>query len=399
MRLPFLPTLILVLVGILLDTYIGCCIRKRIKNVARRTLSLRIHITAGIIMNLGLLLLMTLSAGQGSNSRLLFLSWILFTYLSVYVPKFFFVISDAIASFPRLFKKHRIMIISYIGIAAAILIFIAMWWGALVNRFRIDVREIDVDMPNLPEQFEDYRIVQISDLHVGSYGSSSKYLEKVVEKINSLNPDIIVFTGDLVNRQTSELRPFVSTLSKLHAKDGVYSILGNHDYGDYKQWRTPEQKKENLNLMKSLQKKMGWKLLLDETVHIRRDSSSLALIGVENIGEPPFTVYGSLDRAYPQPRNNSECKILLTHNPAHWVNNVADNTDETIDLTLSGHTHAMQLAVGRWSPARWVYPTWGGMYKDRSGERKLYVNIGLGSVGMPMRIGATPEITVLNLKK
>lgn len=397
MRLPLLMTLVLVFICLLTDIYIYRCITRRC--VRHRKFWQRFQIISSAILNVGIIAFIALPRRNGSDLQLLTISWALYTYLSIFISKLVFVVFDLLASLPRIFKRKRIMVIVYTGIAVAILIFLAMWWGALINRYRVDVKEITTEMPQLPEQFDGYRIVQISDLHVGTYGKNPRYLEKVVERINSLNPDLIVFTGDLVNRRTSELRPFVSTLSRLHAKDGVYSILGNHDYGDYSDWRSPKLKEENLDNLKKLQKDMGWHLLLDRTERITRDSASIALIGVENIGDPPFKEYGSLERAYPYTRNNDECKILLTHNPAHWVKSIADNPYEKIDLTLSGHTHAMQLTVGRWSPAKWVYPTWGGMYFDKSKEHKLYVNIGLGSVGMPMRIGATPEVTLFTLTK
>lgn len=397
MRLPIVTTLILVAISILIDWYIYNCISKRIER--RKKFWQRFYLTFSAILNTGIIVFIALPRRNGSDSQLLSISWALFSYLSFLFPKLIFTITDLIASLPKLFKLRRIKMITYIGIAGAIAAFLLIWWGALINRFKMDIKDITVELPHLPEQFEGYRIVQISDLHVGTYGSNKKYLEKVVEKINSLNPDLIVFTGDIVNRRSSELRPFISTLAKLHASDGVYSILGNHDYGDYSDWKSPQLKEENLENLKKMQESMGWNLLLDQTVHLTRDSAQIALIGVENIGDPPFKQYGSLERAYPQSRDNKECKILLTHNPAHWVNKIADNPKENIDLTLSGHTHAMQLTVGRWSPAKWVYPTWGGLYVDKSKEHKLYVNIGLGSVGMPMRIGATPEITLFTLTK
>lgn len=397
MRLPIVTTLILVAISILIDWYIYNCISKRVER--RKKFWQKFYLAVSIILNAGMIVFIALPRRNGSDSQLLVISWAFFTYLSFFFPKLIFTIIDLLASLPKLFKLRRIKMITYIGVAGAIAAFLLIWWGALINRFKMDIKDMTVELPHLPAQFEGYRIVQISDLHVGTYGSNKKYLEKVVEKINSLNPDLIVFTGDIVNRRSSELRPFVSTLAKLHAKDGVYSILGNHDYGDYSDWKSPQLKEENLETLKKMQKSMGWNLLLDQTVHLTRDSAQIALIGVENIGDPPFKQYGSLERAYPQNRDNEECKILLTHNPAHWVDKIADNSKENIDLTLSGHTHAMQLTIGRWSPAKWVYPTWGGLYVDKSKEHKLYVNIGLGSVGMPMRIGATPEITLFTLTK
>jgi len=396
-RLPLVLTLILIVIGILIDIYVYSCICKRVK--VNEKLYKRLHIWSSVVLNIGILVFVSLPRRNGTDIQLLAINWALYTYLSVFIPKLIFFAIDIIASIPRLFGLRRIKAITSIGAISSVIVFIIMWWGALINRYNLDIKGVEVTMPHLPDQFEGYRIIQISDLHLGSFGSDTEFIEKIVSEINSIRPDMIVFTGDLVNRRSSEAKPFVPTLSRLYAKDGVYSILGNHDYGDYADWESPAQKKENLELMKEIQKEMGWHLLLDSTVRIRRGSATLALIGVENIGDPPFTVYGSLERAYPAPRNNDECKILLTHNPAHWANNIADNTDETIDLTLSGHTHAMQLSVCNWSPAMWAYPTWSGLYTDLSKERSLYVNIGLGTVGMPMRIGATPEITVFTLTK
>ena len=196
----------------------------------------------------------------------------------------------------------------------------------------------------------------------------------------------------------TELLPHVSPLSRLTAPDGVISILGNHDYGDYSVWPDLSAKEENIVQMHNLQReKMNWRLLLNETVFIHRGKDSIAVIGVENIGDPPFHKYGSLTKAYPATGDNV-VKILLTHNPAHWVDSIADSTQNNIALSLSGHTHAMQMEVAGWSPAVFRYPTWGGIYCDRDGSHKLYVNIGMGTVGFPARIGATPEITIVTLK-
>ena len=219
-----------------------------------------------------------------------------------------------------------------------------MWWGALVNRFNIDVEKLDVEIPGLPEAFEDYRIVQISDLHVGTYGENVAYIEHLVEFINELQPDLIVFTGDVVNRKTDEIYPFTKALSELNANDGVISILGNHDYGDYYDWDSDSTKAESLRQMIDIQRGMGWNLLLNDHTFIHHGSDSIAVIGVENVGDPPFTVYGDLKASYPDLSDNVT-KILLTHNPAHWSMEIADQDSLNIALTLSGHTHAMQIEV------------------------------------------------------
>ena len=208
-----------------------------------------------------------------------------------------------------------------------------------------------------------------------------------------------MFTGDIVNRRSNELLPHTGALSRITARDGVYSILGNHDYGDYCEWPSAKAKQDNMNLLRSLQKGMGWKLLLNETEWLRRGGDSIAIIGVENIGDPPFHTYGDLAISYPGNLGDTTTKILLSHNPMHWVNDISGHTDKNIALTLAGHTHAMQMELFGWSPAEWRYPTWGGLYTDPEGRQNLYVNIGIGAVGMPMRIGATPEITTITLRK
>ena len=180
---------------------------------------------------------------------------------------------------------------------------------------------------------------------------------------------------------------------------GVYSILGNHDYGDYFNWPNDSSKAANMELMDSLKAKMNWQLLRNQTAWLRCGSDSIALVGVENVGDPPFHIYGDLPASYPGSLSDDVFKILLSHNPAHWVADIKDNPSAQIALTLSGHTHAMQMEAFGISPAAFRYPTWGGMYSDSDSLRRLYVNIGIGEVGIPARIGATPEVTLFTLRK
>ena len=273
-----------------------------------------------------------------------------------------------------------------------------MWWGALSNRFNIQVKEVEIPIKNLPATFDGFKIAQFSDLHTGTFGNQTKFVSRLVDEINNLNPDLIVFTGDIVNRNSNELIPFVSVLSRLQAKEGVISIMGNHDYGDYTTWESDKSKQENLKQLHNLEKKMGWDLLLNQSKNIYRGNDSILIIGVENIGDPPFHVYGSLEKAYAN-TSTPQTKILLSHNPAHWKNSIADNPGHKIDLTLSGHTHAMQVELLGMSPAVFRYPTWSGLYHDKTTSNRLYVNIGAGTVGLPMRIGATPEITLITLRR
>jgi len=333
---------------------------------------------------------------SSGDDMLRFITWSLFCFMSVYASKALFVIFDLIASAVRLFGRNRVRIVTYVGAGVAVMLFCGMWWGALINRFRIDVVECRVDVTGLPAAFDGYRIVQISDLHVGTYMSDTTFIHDIVAQVNALHPDVILFTGDIVNRRSDELEPHWRTLSRLNAPDGVYAILGNHDYGDYSEWPNEAMKGDNMCALYDYFGLMGWNLLLNDHSIITRGNDSIVLIGVENVGDPPFPVYGSLKDSYTD-LSDDRIKILMTHNPAHWEMEVADNDTIDVALTLSGHTHAMQVRMLGLSPAAWRYEHWGGLYRDECGKSQLYVNIGTGTVGLPMRIGATPEITVITL--
>lgn len=396
MRLPLILILPVLILSLLADWYICRAVWKRCTRGSHfwRPVAL----WSSVLLAAGLVAAIIWPKKSASDADITRLMWFLYFYFSIYVPKYLFIIIDLTGKIPQLWHRHRIRGFAQAGIAVAVVIFGLMWWGALINRFRIDVREVELVDSSLPEAFDGLTIAQISDLHVGSYGADTAYVTEVVEKINSLHPDVIVFTGDIVNRRSDELRPFVTALSKLSAPMGVYSVLGNHDYGDYYNWRSPADKAENMAMLISLQSRMGWDLLNNESRILRAGADSLVIIGVGNIGDPPFHVYGDLDRAYPA-LDDPAYKILLSHNPAHWVDDIADSPDKNISLTLSGHTHAMQMELLGLSPAAFRYKTWGGMYSDNDNAHRLYVNIGIGEVGIPARIGATPEITLFTLRR
>lgn len=394
MRLPVLMIIILITGGLLIDTYIYFRLKKRCKS---KTPAI-IECISAIAMTLMLVVAVCLPRRSGDDSTLIAIMWMLFTYATVYIPKALFVLFDLVASIPCIFRHGRWSSLSWCGAALGTMLFIAMWWGAIINRNSMEVKEINIDIDNLPEAFDGYRIVQISDLHVGTFGNDTTFTSRFVDEVNSLHPDMIVFTGDIVNRHTPELKPHSSVLARLKAPDGVFSILGNHDYGDYCDWPNDGAKMENRQQLLDLQKQMGWRLLLNQHTAIKSGNDSIILIGVENVGDPPFHTYGSLPQAYSTP-SDSTIKILLSHNPAHWVNDIADNDTMNIALTLSGHTHAMQMSILGMSPAAIRYKTWGGLYKDSTQSRQLYVNIGAGTVGIPMRLGATPEITIITLHR
>lgn len=394
MRIPWIPLLILLCLSVFSDIYIYRSLVFRVKNKLWSKLQLWTAIGCYIL----LISALAIPRRDGDNAMLLTVMWMLYVFATVYFAKYIFVVIDLIGKIPTLFGRRRNRVLSKIATACAVITFAAMWWGALVNRFRIDVKQVEIARQDVPADFDGYRIVQISDLHTGTYGSDTTFVSRLVDAVNAQNPDVIVFTGDIVNSRSDELTPHAASLSRLHARDGVYSIMGNHDYGDYANWDSPRQKNESVEYLKRLQASMGWRMLNNATDFIYKGNDSIALIGVENIGDHPFPVYGSLDKAYPS-LSDSTFKVLLTHNPAHWCDSISQHSDINIPLSLSGHTHAMQMEVAGMSPAALRYPTWGGLYADDDSTHMLYVNIGAGTVGMPARIGATPEITVITLRK
>ena len=313
-------------------------------------------------------------SGQIEFTRLM---WFFYAYLLFYVPKIVYAILSVFDFFSPKRNNRRMRFFSVIGSVCAIFVFVSMLYGATYGRLHYTVNKEVIVTDRMPATFNNYRIVQLSDLHLGNFKNKTGFISDIVKQVNELNPDLIVFTGDLVNNRGNELDAYMNILSQLHAKDGVFSVLGNHDYGDYVRWKSPNDKRENLNQL---------------------GGDSIAIIGVENWGEPPFPQYGDLQKAYPT-LTDETFKILLTHNPVHWDAEIIPSTN--IDLSLSGHTHAMQikLGFGRFciSPSSWKYKRWSGLYNNE--KQYLYVNDGIGYVFLPMRIGATPEITVIDIKK
>ena len=395
MRLPLLLMSIVFLLSIAVDYYLYRVISGRCKAKLWR----RVYLYSSIGFILFLVVVVCLPRRTGSDDSLSVIMWSLFGYMSVYLPKILCAVVDMIACVPKIWKGKRVKALTVAGVLLSVVLCGAMWWGALINRFTLNVEEVELVVPEWPVKYDNYKIVQFSDLHLGTYKGDTTFIAGIVEVINRQHPDAIMFTGDIVNRRAEELEPYVNTLSGLIAHDGVYSVLGNHDYGDYVNWDSDSLKKANLEKLVKLQGDMGWKLLRNEHSWLYQGwTDSLLIVGVENWGDAPFPKYGSLEKAYPTMGDNVN-KILLTHNPSHWENEVKDNENVNVALTLSGHTHAMQISAGGFSPASWRFDKWGGLYGDESGRQKLYVNIGIGTVGIPMRLGATPEITVITIRR
>ncbi len=381
------------LCALAVDAYIFIVLRRR----SRSRVPSLLQLVSAIALYVLLIVALCLPMRTGDSSMLLLKMWLLFGFMTTVLGKLVFVLIDAISLIPVPFSGRRWRWLSCPAAVAGIVTFAALWWGALINRFNIDTTQTDIEIPGLPASFDGYRIVQLSDLHVGTYGADTAFVGRLVGHVNSLHPDLIVLTGDIVNRRTDEIKPFVNVLSRLQAPDGVYSILGNHDYGDYYDWDSDSAKSRSLDQLVDIQRDMRWHLLLNSHAVIHAGADSIALIGVENVGDPPFKVYGDLSAAYPD-LSDGVTKILLTHNPVHWDMEVAGNDSVNVALTLSGHTHAMQIRMLGLSPAAWRYDHWGGLYSDGKGHQ-LYVNIGVGTVGLPMRLGATPEVTLFTLRR
>jgi len=288
----------------------------------------------------------------------------------------------------------RSVFMSWLGIAAGSGLFATLIYG-FGNKYKYRIHKVPLDFANLPQAFRGLRVVQLSDIHSGSF-TDKEAVMRGVQKVLELKPDLILFTGDLVNNIAEEMKDYMDVFDKLHAPMGVYSVLGNHDYGDYAQWENAEAKKANLDELKAIHAKLGWRLLLDEHVVFERGEDKIALIGVQNIsGRKSFQTYGNLSKAYA----GSEAipfKILMSHDPSHWESEVLPSYKD-IDLTLSGHTHGMQFGVElpgfKWSPVQYVYKQWAGTYE--AGKQHLYVNRGYGFIGYPGRVGILPEITLL----
>ena len=283
------------------------------------------------------------------------------------------------------------------GLWSLLLIPAALLYGSLIERNIFRTKEVEIKSEKLPQEFDGYRIVQISDLHLRSFAHREKALQRCVEKINALNPDLICFTGDIVTMQSSEIEPLKDILSTLKARDGVLSILGNHDYCLYNPDRSVNPAEET-DKVRAAEAAMGWHLLDDECVNIGRGSAAISIVGVQNISASrQFQSFGNLQKALSAA--SGQYRILLSHDPTHWRLGVLGKED--IALMLSGHTHAMQFSLFGWCPSRYIFREYRGLYSGTTdfGAQYLYVNPGLGETALPARIGVLPEITLLSLRR
>lgn len=337
-------------------------------------------------------------------------------FLILYLPKIIFVLfhltEDIVFGITYIYKKirqkkdissnegesiSRLKFISQTGLVIAAVPFFSFIWGIARGRFDFTIQPITMRFPNLPSAFNGLKIIHISDIHIGSFQGFEGQVERAIQLINNQKPDLILFTGDLVNNFYEELDGWLPILSKMEAKHGKYSILGNHDYGHYYHWESEQDSKENFRKITEAHSEIGFKLMNNISETLERDGDKIVLIGVENWGLPPFPQIGNYDIAA-QGVEDIPFKILMSHDPTHWDQKIIGKTD--VSLTLSGHTHGMQFGVQlgniKWSPSKFKYPRWSGLYQVAN--QFLYVNQGLGYIGYPGRVGMPPEITVITLQ-
>lgn len=294
---------------------------------------------------------------------------------------------------------QRRKFMSQLALILASIPFGALMYGMFRGKYNYKVMSYEIEFDDLPNSFDGFTISHISDIHCGSFDNYEK-VKYGIELINKQKSDVIMFTGDIVNNISAELDPWKDLFSKLTAKYGIYSVLGNHDYGDYMQWNSDDEKIKNFENLKKIQNEMGFNLLINENDSIRKGDETISIVGVENWGAGGFKKAGDLKKAI-SGLSSKEFKILLSHDPSHWNAEVTPN-ENYFPLTLSGHTHGMQFGIDipgwiKWSPIKWRYPQFAGLYKKA--KEYLYVNRGFGYLAYPGRVGMWPEITVITLKK
>jgi predicted MPP superfamily phosphohydrolase len=400
--------LLLVTVLLAFDYYAFQALQLMISSWPKSARNVAIVVYATLSL-LSYLYIFTNNVGFWSNSKsveLYFRAFVFILFFSKLVLGIFLAIDDLrrLALFfanqfgtNESFSLARSKVLGKIGFFFAAIPLVSLTYGMWRNPFRYQVHSHKLQRKNLPKALEGLRIVQISDIHSGTF-TQPEPLKKAIDLINNLKADLVFFTGDLVNYSAEEMEPYISIFQGIQAPYGVYSVLGNHDYGDYKQWPSIEAKQANFKKLQQIHKTLGWDLLRNENRVIEINGEEIAVIGVENSSASPrFHNYGDLAKAS-ENTTNSKLKILLSHDPSHW-NAEVTKTFKDIDLTLSGHTHGFQFGIEipgwlKWSPSKYVYKQWAGMYQE--GDQHLYVNRGFGMLGYPGRVGILPEITCID---
>lgn len=415
MRTP-LGVLIFVTIMILLDTYIFQAVRSVSYSGSQKTrlIIYTIYWCLSVLCIIGFILFVYTGPDFLSKKvRTYLFATIIGLFLAKLVAVIFFLIDDMRRLIQWIAGKlfftdtegeqltnegiSRSVFLSWLGLAAGGGLFSSLIYG-FSNKYNYQVKRFKLSFKNLPASFRGLRIVHISDIHCGSF-TNKQAVTKGVKKILNEKPDLILFSGDLVNDRAVEMIEYIDVFKQLKAPMGVYSTLGNHDYGDYALWPfNGVSKRQNLENLKKIHEALGWRLLMNEHVTLKKNNEQIALIGIENwSAKARFPKYGKMDLAYAG-TEKYPFKILISHDPSHWDAQVRPYYPD-IDLMLSGHTHGMQFGIEvpgfKWSPVQYVYKQWAGLYEE--GKQKLYVNRGFGFIGYPGRVGILPEITVLEL--
>ena len=379
---------------LLIDTALYFQLRKQLKNKTARF----IYWGITLLFIIAILSVNFWAGHLGTNAAQTLIGKILTVILLLYLPKTLFVIVNGIGMLAGTAKvpaaRTTAKLFRYCALVLSSAFFLLILYGITLGRYSYKIKNIDICIPKLPDNFEDFKIVQLTDLHLGSFGKNYKGIQVLIDKVNSLQPDLIVFTGDMVNNLATEMEPWIEYFKNMHASYGKFAVMGNHDYGDYIWRENSPERERNIEQFRLNMREMGFTLLDNVNIPIVHKRDTIYLCGVENWGEPPFSRYGDLKKAL---EGAGTPVILLSHNPTHWK---AEVLDYDIPLTLSGHTHAMQMGIEigefRWSPARYVYPEDNGLYE--SNGKYLYVSRGNGYFGFHGRIGQRPEIPVFRLQ-
>ena len=357
-----------------------------------------------------ILILLFMLLQFATHSRMLdfkVMEWVLWGFILAILPANIYALFYIINKTIKLFTKKNYKILHYTGTTLALIVTLGLIIG-MATRHCIKVREVTIYSKNLPKEFDGIRIAHISDLHFGNLSPRDRYLKKIVTKLNEIDPDMLVCTGDMMNLIADEANGLDGLFTSINAPLGRYAVMGNHDYGDYNKWESKDAKQANLMAAYEAYRRVGFVLLNDSAVHITDNSthsilnsqlSAISVIGVENWGKPPFPRYGDLAKATKE-FEPAQFNILLSHDPNHWKSEVVSNQYKYIDLTLSGHTHSAQIGIDlgnfKWSPSQWIFDHWDGLYQEDS--QYLFISRGLGYVGIPFRLGMPAEISVIELK-
>lgn len=325
------------------------------------------------------------------------LQWMFYLFGLIYIPKIVYIFFFHTNKLSNKLFGQKSGVIRKMGYIIAVFLAFIMFYGNLITRDKLELVKQKIEIKNLPESFDEYKIAIFSDFHVGNWNDHFRIMNPLIQMINNENPDIIIFAGDMVNNFSDELNGWEPYFRQLKSKQGNFAVLGNHDYGDYTNWKTNEMKEKNLEDIKQHIRNLGFHLLLNENQDIIKDTDTISMVGVENWSNSHFHNYGVLNKALKGIKKHRK-KILISHNPLHWNAEIVGEND--VFLTIAGHTHGGQIGIinkcMKISPAQLVFEEWEGLHKKD--EQYLYVNRGIGYVGVPLRVGIRPEVTILTLK-